>query len=614
MMPNIVDGGDMGGLIRYLVGPGRANEHVEPHLVAGSRTIMNRWGDWDELSIAQASEIANYLDSFMQETDVRPTGPIRKYNPDTGKNEAIDYGPNHVWHCSLSLSPDEGPLSEEKWAAIAQDFMDEMEFTSASGKSECRWVAVHHGTSKNGGDHIHIAANTVREDGTKWWNWQDQRRSQRACNTLEHKYGLRIVESRQHNRGSRCDSAQALNAAKREGRRNTDRAELELRLRAASKAAAHEADFIGRARSLGVRLRPRFAKGRTDVVVGYSAALHTRRGQKTQWYGGGSISRDLTLSALRERWPNTIESVDDAVEAWRDAWKGKPFDPQRKSYTAEEWQGHKQALELYRGELRTVDPTDPLALANASNDVAGLLAAAAQQPDLSEGTRNALDYSARQVGRNAQLKSRPAASSRTNAWVVLGAQLLSTAVTPKHSQMNYALMIVATLELVQVLADLYRQAQQVNTANMILRDTRAVYDRLRDETPSVATSSFAQLEARHTPLQQDTLPEPDQADQPVTTEQVTVEPVLVGAGIEPQREETYEQQLRKRHKFLNTSAHPLFDSPEARQRRKQEKESRQGKPPLPGLGVPPVLRKAKNPTTPNHVPKQDRSRGHGRSL
>jgi hypothetical protein len=226
----------------------------------------------------------------------------------------------------------------------------------------------------------------------------------------------------------------------------------------------------------------------------------------------------------------------------------------------------------------------------------------------------ALDYSARQVGRNAQLKSRPAASSRTNAWVVLGAQLLSTAVTPKHSQMNYALMIVATLELVQVLADLYRQAQQVNTANMILRDTRAVYDRLRDETPSVATSSFAQLEAHHVPLQQDTLPEPDQADQEVTTEQVTAEPVLVGAGIEPQREETYEQQLRKRHKFLNTSAHPLFDSPEARQRRKQEKESRQGEPPLPGLGVPPVLRKAKNPTTPNHVPKQDRSRGHGRSL
>ena len=31
MIPNIVTGGDTGGLMRYLVGPGRANEHENPH-------------------------------------------------------------------------------------------------------------------------------------------------------------------------------------------------------------------------------------------------------------------------------------------------------------------------------------------------------------------------------------------------------------------------------------------------------------------------------------------------------------------------------------------------------------------------------------------------------
>ena len=44
-MPNIVQGGNTGGLMRYLVGPGRANEHVRHHLVAGSGSIMRKWGE-----------------------------------------------------------------------------------------------------------------------------------------------------------------------------------------------------------------------------------------------------------------------------------------------------------------------------------------------------------------------------------------------------------------------------------------------------------------------------------------------------------------------------------------------------------------------------------------
>ena len=45
MIPNIVTGGDTGGLMRYLVGPGRANEHENPHVIAGSRDIVRKLGD-----------------------------------------------------------------------------------------------------------------------------------------------------------------------------------------------------------------------------------------------------------------------------------------------------------------------------------------------------------------------------------------------------------------------------------------------------------------------------------------------------------------------------------------------------------------------------------------
>ena len=36
MIPNVTKGGRMGGLLSYLVGPGKRNEHTDPHLVAGA--------------------------------------------------------------------------------------------------------------------------------------------------------------------------------------------------------------------------------------------------------------------------------------------------------------------------------------------------------------------------------------------------------------------------------------------------------------------------------------------------------------------------------------------------------------------------------------------------
>lgn len=42
MMPNVTRGGDMPGLIYYLAGPGRANEHTRPMIVAGDERITFR--------------------------------------------------------------------------------------------------------------------------------------------------------------------------------------------------------------------------------------------------------------------------------------------------------------------------------------------------------------------------------------------------------------------------------------------------------------------------------------------------------------------------------------------------------------------------------------------
>ena len=503
MIPNIVTGGDTGGLMRYLVGPGRANEHENPHVIAGSRDIVRKWGDWETISVSQASEIATRLDAYMHETGTFPTGKARRFNPATG---AVEWNgeieANHVWHCSLSLSPEEAALGDEVWGRIASDFMSEMGFSGTDGKAPCRWVAIHHGSAKNGGDHIHIAATIVREDGTKWTPWYDQRRAQKACNVLEHRYGLLVVESREHARGSRCDSAAAQNAAKRAGASRTDRAVLEERLRAAATAAASEADFVRRARRLGVRLHPRFASGRIDIVVGYSAALRTENGQQTRWWGGGRIARDLTLTQLRTRWQDTPSSALEAVEAWKGHY------PKRAPYDGPLWQDRLRALEHFRTHLDRLSPTDHVGLANAAADIAGLLHAQAITARTTGG-RDMLERAAVQVGRCAQLKTRPADKRLVDVGARMASDLALSIAAATNPRMAAIALAHATVDLVHTIAELHEAAGQAATAAAIERDARAMYERAntypRFDVDAFA-SSYERLENSPAPTQREIVP------------------------------------------------------------------------------------------------------------
>lgn len=503
MIPNIVTGGDTGGLMRYLVGPGRANEHENPHVIAGSRDIVRKWGDWETISVPQADELATRLDAYMHETGTFPTGKARRFNPATG---AVEWNgeieATHVWHCSLSLSPEEAALGDEVWGRIAADFMSEMGFTGSDGKAPCRWVAIHHGSAKNGGDHIHIAANVVREDGTKWSPWYDQRRAQKACNVLEHRYGLLVVESREHGRGSRCDSAAAQNAAKRAGASRTDRAVLEERLRAAAIAAASEADFVRRARRLGVRLHPRFASGRTDIVVGYSAALRNEEGQQTRWWGGGRIARDLTLTQLRTRWEDTPTSSLEAVEAWKGHY------PKRAPYDGPLWEDRIRALEHFRAHLDRLSPTDHVGLANAAADIAGLLHAQAITARTSGG-RDMLERAAVQVGRCAQLKTRPTNKRLVDVGARVASDLALSIAATSSPHMAAVALAHATADLVQAIADLHEAAGQASTAAAIERDAQAMFDRVntypRVNVDALA-SAYERLERASAPAQREAVP------------------------------------------------------------------------------------------------------------
>ena len=103
MMPNVTRGDRMAGLVSYLVGGGRHNEHTEPHLVAGDHALM-AWYDDAELSGDNAKAIARHLD-----------------RPRTAMGVEVKGG--HVWHASLSLCAEEGIRTDQEWAAKVVDDM-----------------------------------------------------------------------------------------------------------------------------------------------------------------------------------------------------------------------------------------------------------------------------------------------------------------------------------------------------------------------------------------------------------------------------------------------------------------------------------------------------------
>lgn len=416
VIPNITQGDRMAGLMIYLAGPGRANEHEEPHLVAGDSALM-AWHDDNELNRDAALDIANALDRAKQFFDT-------------------DVDDGHVFHCSLSLAAEEGQFSDERWGAIADDFMKEMDFTEDGGKAPARWVAVRHGPSKNGNDHIHIVASMVRDDGTKWNGWKSKYKSQQAARTLEKKYGLNAVGNLRAERGfTPAEQSKAI----RQGLPEVERHSLARKVRVCAGASTDEAEFVRRARQEGVLVRPRYAAGRTDVVTGYSVAERPRKGERAVWFGGNSLGRDLALPKLRAEWESTPESATSAVAEWNAAARNRrPVRPGREMLqpSAELWSKYAIDVSSLREKLAPIPHDDHAAWAQAARETSAGFGAWSKRI---EPTPGPLADAARELAKSAQLRRYPArpAVSLPSA---RGATMILLAATSKSDRAAYALM------------------------------------------------------------------------------------------------------------------------------------------------------------------------------
>ena len=530
MMPNVTRGDRMAGLVKYLVGEGRHNEHTEPHLVAGDQALM-QWYDDAELSSESASAIARHLD-----------------RPRTAMGVDVDGG--HVWHVSLSLRATEEPRTDQEWAAIAHDFIAGMGFDDNEGtKAPCRWAAIRHGVSRNGNDHIHLAVNLVREDGTKASTHNDFRRAQNVTRALEVKYGLEQLESVSAERATRgyspAEQARVEQTATRiaqrkyeqhaarlsgeapawreldardrharvtaEIRLNAPRNELARTVRACASASEDEGEFVRRMRRSGLIVRPRYADGRTDVITGYSVAARPTDGSRPIWFGGGHLGRDLTLPRLRESWPDSPGGASAAAAEWNAAKRGRRVvAPGREAHAPdpELWQRYTNDVRDLRERLRSVPLDDRDTWATVARQTAGAFAA---WSNAIEETPGDLAAAADELSKSAQTYRRPIRPDRAGRVAMAGATMLLASVA--HGGRGTVAQVAMLRQLMNLSAAVYDAVKATGQ----MRHAEAIATAVRERMTNVRQ----QLEAGSSSTSTTVTPIPAPAPAPAPTAAVS---------------------------------------------------------------------------------------------
>jgi hypothetical protein len=279
MIGKVLRGTGARRLLYYLYGPGKANEHTDPHLIAG------------------------FADPADLEPERRPSGApdLRRLAGLLAQPLAALAGSGYdkpVWHCSVRAAPEDRVLSDAEWAQVASAIMHRTGLAPQGDDLGVRWVAVRHAA-----DHVHIVATLARQDGSRPKVWNDFYRVREACQEAERRFGLRRTAPADRTAARRATRAETEQAARR-GWGEPPRAALRREVCTAAAAAATEQDFFTRLRQAGVLVRLRHSVTTPGEVTGYAVGFpqHTARDGGVIWYGGGKLAPDLTLPKLRTRW------------------------------------------------------------------------------------------------------------------------------------------------------------------------------------------------------------------------------------------------------------------------------------------------------------------------
>jgi len=318
LIGKVLRGTRVAGLIWYLYGPGRCEEHLDPHLIAG-------WRDPAELEPAFRADGTR---DFR-----RINGLLNQPLAALGRR-GFD---KPVWHCVVRAAPSDPFLSDGRWARIAEHIMHRTGLARVGDDEAVRWIAVRHAP-----DHVHIVATLARQDGIKPRIWNDYFRVREACLAVERQYGLRVTAPGDRTAGRRPTRAENEHARRR-GWEEPARTTLRRAVHTAAAGASSEHEFFTRLEAAGLLVRKRFSQRDPGQVTGYAVAKpgHLNGQGVPVWFGGGKLAADLTLPKLRQRWlstgsastPHSRPGARLSAEERRHIWNGASNTAARATHT-----------------------------------------------------------------------------------------------------------------------------------------------------------------------------------------------------------------------------------------------------------------------------------------
>lgn len=299
-------GRDVGGLLRYLYGPGKANEHENPHLVAS----------WDGLHEHNEPQVFTTSEGNQRISTSKLAGLLT--DPITW-TPGMSVRDPHVYHLALSTKGGtDRDLTDEEWATVAADMMHRVGIAPSGDDGGCRWVAVRHGKSTEGNDHLHIVAVLARQDGTKPRIWGDFQALRDGAQHWEKELGLTLTAD--------SDSTARKAAApgeqykqRREGVEVPYREQLSRKVAWAAAHSTNEDEFFSYLDRQGLDVAKRMSTKNEGEVTGYSVGIsgHVDQAGKPVRYSGSKLDGH-SLPKLRSQWAATPDVAgadpDEATE------------------------------------------------------------------------------------------------------------------------------------------------------------------------------------------------------------------------------------------------------------------------------------------------------------
>ncbi|MFF1690878.1 MULTISPECIES: relaxase/mobilization nuclease domain-containing protein [unclassified Streptomyces] len=442
MVPDVSTGSDTRGLINYLFGKGRRDEHTDPHIVAA--WDMTGAPDPGRNPEATYTQLARRLDHHV---DLR-TRELGGEKP-----------PKHVWHCPVRTAPGDRYLTDTEWADVARRVVAATGIAPEGDDQACRWIAVRHAD-----DHIHILATTVRGDGRRPRTNRDGWRAQQECRKIEAEFGLRRLKSGDLT-APRTPTGAERAKAERLGQEVTTREWLRERAYEGAAAVRGMDDYFSVLTALGIQVKPRVS-AKTGEVDGYSLAAPG----DTIFFGGSALAPDLSYNRLAERLPT--QDVPDR--------------PQKVADPGEPWRRTEAAARTALSALDSGDDASAQGHLDAFADTLHNLARKAPGPHQAElqaaaGAFNRARRSALRADHQAATELRQAARELTHASNIPGglaialiftALHLARAAAKWHEQRGHEQQAAAAEEAFRHLQESYRQTTEPVLADLAQRTPR----------------------------------------------------------------------------------------------------------------------------------------------